>query len=797
LNAISKIPETLNDRGRRATCTSATLENKSAIGYLQPIALPELEKNPLVSVLLTGDRSGRFIGAALDSVLAQSYSNLEVIVSHSERSEELGTMLTDRARSDSRIRIVKASSPGDAAAFNITFQESKGAVICLLDGDDQFSPEKLEVLIRRFQGNDRPGMVLHPILITDQNGRQIQQIPFMAKMRDGWIAENLVRRGGRYRYLPTSALSVRRTILESIFPLPAEDFARGADGLILLTAALLTPVGCLKLPLARHSVHQAGGWNPISDHEIAADWNGSLLKTVSTVNERLKAHGITDRILDISDNIDYATQQYCKRLFLPRSRRELVHEYAVIIRRLRSDDLYSTRHKVLAAIAYGTAVMLPLRLRAGCLAHVQGYSRIKNIVESVGSNWKKVFTRSASLVDCWHLSKILEACFEVPHSALADRPPDADAAITAVRTGAQTKGLSVALANNGYRWQQTFAVLPNSSTARWLVPIGTQELPGAALDMYMPYSRVARILKWGLKLSFRIGNWGLREKVVIAATTKPELLSELEAATGQNDLTFAVQRGGVLSSGHITAQLLRQDGQRLGYLKIGTTPDGNRKVQRESAALSLLANTAVSGNVPRVLHDGLVGGRRFLLQDALPGKRGPARFGCAHRKFLAKAAEVSLKFRSSSDLADTLRSRLRSAERLFDHATYASGQRAIDIAEPALTHAEIRCGLVHGDFAPWNTRILNGELYVFDWESMETDLPGVWDSFHFHLQVSHCLRCPLVRSEVFEGLDAGTAFPLFLLYLVWSMSSQQEVGRTHQLTREHRRLLLLQELARY
>ena len=67
------------------------------------------------------------------------------------------------------------------------------------------------------------------------------------------------------------------------------------------------------------------------------------------------------------------------------------------------------------------------------------------------------------------------------------------------------------------------------------------------------------------------------------------------------------------------------------------------------------------------------------------------------------------------------------------------GVRRLSRAAAILVDREIVCGLGHGDFAPWNTRLAGDQLQVFDWESARPCVPLEWDVFHFRWQVATLL----------------------------------------------------------
>ncbi|HZU25558.1 MAG TPA: hypothetical protein VFA04_08550, partial [Bryobacteraceae bacterium] len=97
-----------------------------------------------------------------------------------------------------------------------------------------------------------------------------------------------------------------------------------------------------------------------------------------------------------------------------------------------------------------------------------------------------------------------------------------------------------------------------------------------------------------------------------------------------------------------------------------------------------------------------------------------------------------------------------------------SGSR--DLVEKALTFTSrehvntiIECGLSHGDFAPWNTRISAAGLAVFDWEAAESGKPCAWDALHFEAQTAS-----LLRTRQRSLTTDWSANPAALLYLIHS-----------------------------
>ena len=104
---------------------------------------------PLVSVVMPAYNSQRFIGAALESVLAQTLEDWELIAVEDCSTDRTWRILKKYAAGDDRIRIVRNDrNRGAAWSRNRAFGMCQGRYIALLDSDDLWQPEKLEKQVR-------------------------------------------------------------------------------------------------------------------------------------------------------------------------------------------------------------------------------------------------------------------------------------------------------------------------------------------------------------------------------------------------------------------------------------------------------------------------------------------------------------------------------------------------------------------------------------------------------------------------------------------------------------------------
>lgn len=89
----------------------------------------------------------QFIAACLDSVLAQTYRNLEILVVDDGSTDGAGDICDAYAKKDKRIRVIHQENRGLGGARNTVIREAKGEYIAFVDGDDRIDPGMYETLL--------------------------------------------------------------------------------------------------------------------------------------------------------------------------------------------------------------------------------------------------------------------------------------------------------------------------------------------------------------------------------------------------------------------------------------------------------------------------------------------------------------------------------------------------------------------------------------------------------------------------------------------------------------------------
>lgn len=223
---------------------------------LEPVYIPGLDVNPLVSILITNYNYANYLDEAVSSTLCQTYSNLEIIIcddGSTDHSDEL--LCSYQETEDSRITIIKKENGGMASAYNTAFQNCKGEIICFLDADDLFYPEKISGVIQVFRENPEAGFLIHRLDKTDHQKQKLGQLPLTPNLPYGWLANHVVSTGSCPHGFPvTSGLVLRRKIARRIFPLN-NDIVYDLDEIIRRLAVLQTNVIHIEDSLGAYRIH--------------------------------------------------------------------------------------------------------------------------------------------------------------------------------------------------------------------------------------------------------------------------------------------------------------------------------------------------------------------------------------------------------------------------------------------------------------------------------------------------------------------------------------------------------------
>ncbi len=126
----------------------------------------------LVSVVIPAYNAGPFITEALQSVLGQTYSNLEVIVVDDGSTDDTRERV---AAFGGRVTLIPQANSGAAVARNTGIRYSHGTYLAFLDADDVWLPNKVARLVEALERSADAGAAYHGYVAMEETGAVVGQ----------------------------------------------------------------------------------------------------------------------------------------------------------------------------------------------------------------------------------------------------------------------------------------------------------------------------------------------------------------------------------------------------------------------------------------------------------------------------------------------------------------------------------------------------------------------------------------------------------------------------------------------
>lgn len=109
---------------------------------------------PLISVVVPVYNVEEYLAKCIDSILAQTYENLELILVDDGSKDNGGKICDEYAQKDARVIVVHQKNKGLSGARNTGLQLVKGEFLAFVDSDDWIEPDMFSTLIGLLQEND-------------------------------------------------------------------------------------------------------------------------------------------------------------------------------------------------------------------------------------------------------------------------------------------------------------------------------------------------------------------------------------------------------------------------------------------------------------------------------------------------------------------------------------------------------------------------------------------------------------------------------------------------------------------
>jgi glycosyltransferase involved in cell wall biosynthesis len=202
---------------------------------------------PLVSIIIPTHNRSRLLRVAVESVLAQTYPKMEVIVVDDGSTDDTVVVMAQYA---GRVTYLKQTNQDVAAARNAGIRAASGKYLTFLDDDDLILPTKIERQVQVLASRPTVGLVHCGYYHIDEAGNRVGKVVFLP---EGEVLKELVCRN----FIWAGAPLLRRQCIERVGPFDEEIPAISADWDMWLRIAQAGYLfACVQEPLGAYRIQR-------------------------------------------------------------------------------------------------------------------------------------------------------------------------------------------------------------------------------------------------------------------------------------------------------------------------------------------------------------------------------------------------------------------------------------------------------------------------------------------------------------------------------------------------------------
>ena len=181
--------------------------------------------SPLVTIIIPIYNVKSYLEECVNSVLAQTYHNLEIILVDDGSTDGSGEMCDSFAKNDSRICVIHKPNGGQGSARNAGIAEAHGKYFVFLDSDDWITEDTIDYLVKKAEGNNLDLLLFAARSFIDGKKEDLNHV-FMGqyshtqctyKVMDGLTAYRQMENVGEYHTSICMRFYLRQYWLESRF----------------------------------------------------------------------------------------------------------------------------------------------------------------------------------------------------------------------------------------------------------------------------------------------------------------------------------------------------------------------------------------------------------------------------------------------------------------------------------------------------------------------------------------------------------------------------------------------------
>ena len=132
-------------------------------------------EKPLVSVIVPVYGVERYLRQCLDSIVGQTYENLEILVIDDGSTDRSGVIADEYARKDQRVQVIHQKNAGSSAARNAGLDRATGRYLAFVDGDDWLAAGTVERLIGAAEETGADLVVFDNFRAVENSGAPLQE----------------------------------------------------------------------------------------------------------------------------------------------------------------------------------------------------------------------------------------------------------------------------------------------------------------------------------------------------------------------------------------------------------------------------------------------------------------------------------------------------------------------------------------------------------------------------------------------------------------------------------------------
>lgn len=206
------------------------------------------------SVIIPLYNKAPYIAKAIDSVLAQTFTDYELVIVDDGSRDESARIASDAISGHENCRLIKQENAGVSVARNNGVKASQGDYLCFLDADDWWEPMFLEEMSRLVVALPDAGIygTNYTIVNETKHKTRVAQIGVEQGFEHGYINYCQVYAKTMYMPLWTGAVCIPRRVFEEMIGFP-EGIKLGEDFLLWLRIALKYQVAFLNKALSNYN----------------------------------------------------------------------------------------------------------------------------------------------------------------------------------------------------------------------------------------------------------------------------------------------------------------------------------------------------------------------------------------------------------------------------------------------------------------------------------------------------------------------------------------------------------------